>query len=186
MFERAKPRGQISARELREAGQILDAVRPAVPTGGSVAPVSGPGGTAWVDDAGAEFLAEVTHVVTGSPGDPDQYGFLEKWQVPASGALETRPSGRKSDGTKNWALAVPNTTTFVVGDLVRVRRHPRNPNLFEAVKWGGGASITPNSDDFTFTERSYSCASGSLVETATTYTVTVAIAADGTITITKV
>jgi hypothetical protein len=51
---------------------------------------------------------------------------------------------------------------------------------------GDGTSITPNSDSITITERTYACVAGSLVETATTYTITVAIDAEGVITVTKV
>jgi len=141
MFERAKPRGQISARELRAAGQVLDQARAGLVTGGSLSPVATPGGTVWADDLGGEFLAKITHVVTGSPGDPIKYGFSEQWQIPGTGALEAVPSGRLSDGTKNWALAIPSTAEFAVDDLVMVRRHRRNPNLYEVVSAVSGAIV---------------------------------------------
>jgi hypothetical protein len=142
MFERVKPRGQLSARELREAGQVLESVPARAAEGSEAVPHQSPGGTAWLAEAAGFFVARVTHVVTGSPGDPVKYGFLEVWGTPSTGVYAAKTgSERKSDGTKNYALAVPGMT-YAVDDYVLARRHPQNANLYEILTAVGGGSTT--------------------------------------------
>ena len=129
MFERAKPRGQISARELREAGRVLESVPARAAEGSDAFPLQTPGGTAWLTDAADMFLAEVTVVNVVSLLSPVQYGYREVWPDPGTGQTGPKTSGRQSDGTMNYGLALPGRD-FDVGDVVVARRHPRDPHLF--------------------------------------------------------
>jgi hypothetical protein len=139
MFERVKPRGQLSAREVREAGQVLEAA-PARAAGGAGAafPHAGPGGTAWLTDAPDLFPARVTARDRPSVSAPWQYAFEEVWGDPSTGAYAYKTSGRKGTTAANYAVAAPGLTFAADGtEYALLRRHPRNPNLYEALGAAG-------------------------------------------------
>jgi hypothetical protein len=133
-----KPGQQLSARQLRQAGQDIDRSRPAPVTGGPLAPVSTAGGAGWLDHSPDLFWATIDAIDDGY--DPVRYFFTEQWPATGDGDWEDRPSGRVTTAAPNYAVKLTDSAAVVVGDVVLMRRHSRDPDLFEIIITGGGAA----------------------------------------------
>jgi hypothetical protein len=144
MFDRITPGSQIPARELRTAGQRIDRAQPAPSTGNPFGVIATPAGMSLLDDAPDLFLGRITGKYRPSVSAPWQYAFEEVWGDPPTGAYAYKTSGRKGTTTQNYAVAAPGLA-LEVGDDASLRRHPKNPNLYEAtariVAAGAGAGV---------------------------------------------
>jgi hypothetical protein len=180
-FDKMRPRLPISVRELKEVGRQVEQTYPLGIQGTNRGIRQIAGGTAIQDIVDDERkLGVITFKKFGSPGDPIKYGITEKWLIPSTGALEDLPTPIKFDGTDVWAIAIGGIE-YAEGDIVEFQRSKRHPDVWE-IKKGGGASIIPNCYNINFTTYSYTCNSGSLVQTPIDNNIPICIKADGTLT----